>query len=328
MTPLSRWISKAASFLCGAAFLFAPFGAGANPPALRFPVDCRLGEDCFIQQYVDHDAGAGARDYTCGGQSYDGHQGTDFRLADLAALARNVAVLAAADGVVRATRDGVADQGIAAMPEGQDCGNGVVIDHADGWQSQYCHLAQGSVIVQSGQSVTAGTPLGAIGLSGRSEFPHLHMTLRHEGVVIDPFNASPEGACGLTAAQLWQPALPAPTADVMSVGFATGLPEYSAIQEGRAHQSTAPRDSAALVLWAYAHSGRIGDVMHLRITGPDGAVIHETDVLLQRAQAQFFRASGRRTPSGGWPAGRYEGAVSLIRDGAVISTRRGTITLD
>lgn len=44
--------------------LLAPASAGAF--SLTFPVDCTLTETCFIQQYVDHDAGPQARDFTCG----------------------------------------------------------------------------------------------------------------------------------------------------------------------------------------------------------------------------------------------------------------------
>lgn len=41
----------------------------------------------------------------------------------------------------------------------------------------------------------------------------------------------------------------------------------------------------------------------------------ETDFTLERDQAQFFRATGRRTPDGGWPAGRYSAKAELLRDG-------------
>jgi len=327
MTCGAALTSKATPFLSGVAFFCASFAGNATPPSLSFPVDCRLGETCFIQQYVDHDPSIAARDYTCGPQSYDGHQGTDFRLSDLAALTRNVAVLAAANGIVQATRDGVLDQGIAAMPEGQDCGNGVVIDHGDGWQSQYCQLAQGSIAVTQGQNVQAGARLGVLGLSGRTEFPHLHFTLRHNGTLIDPFNQSAEGHCGLDTAQLWHPALPAPTADVMAAGFSNALPDYDAIRAGRPHLPMATRSASALVVCGFAHSGQIGDRMEFEITGPNGALLHENNVTLERAQAQFFRASGRRAPNGGWGAGRYIGEIRLIREGELISIRQTEIEL-
>ena len=69
--------------------------------SLQVPVDCRVGESCFIQQYADHDPGPGAKDYRCGSLTYDGHDGTDFRLPTTAAQRAGVKVLAAADGMVR-----------------------------------------------------------------------------------------------------------------------------------------------------------------------------------------------------------------------------------
>jgi hypothetical protein len=41
--------------------------ASAEVFLLAQPIDCILGQDCFIQQYVDHDPGPGAMDFTCNG---------------------------------------------------------------------------------------------------------------------------------------------------------------------------------------------------------------------------------------------------------------------
>ncbi len=83
--------------------------AVANAFDLGLPVACSLGEDCYIQQYFDHDAGPQVQDFTCGSLSYVGHDGTDFAVKTRQAMAAGVSVLAAAPGVVRGVRDGVAD---------------------------------------------------------------------------------------------------------------------------------------------------------------------------------------------------------------------------
>ena len=189
----------------------APAQAGAFQLAL--PVDCHLGDTCFIQHYPDHDPGPQARDFACGSLTYDGHDGTDFALPSLAAMQAGVAVLAAAPGVVGGTRDGRPDISVsdpAAPPlEGMDCGNGLAILHKGGFETQYCHLKQGSVRVKPGDRVETGAPLGEIGLSGNTEFPHLHLTLRRNGLEIDP--AAPEAkTCGETGPDLWQADLPPP----------------------------------------------------------------------------------------------------------------------
>ena len=63
-------------------------------------------------------------------------------------------------------------------------GNWVKVDHGNGWASAYLHLS--STDVSPGQSVKAGTRLGAVGTTGRSTGPHLHFILYKNGVEVDP----------------------------------------------------------------------------------------------------------------------------------------------
>jgi hypothetical protein len=305
---------------------------------LALPVDCTLGADCYIQQLFDHDPGPGVRDFACGTLSYDGHDGTDFALPTLADMDRGVHVLAAAAGTVRGLRDGMPDiaMGSPGAPDiaGRECGNGVVIRHADGWETQYCHLRQGSVRVVAGETVAAGTVLGEIGLSGRTEFPHLHFALRRDGVERDPFApdapdapAAPDGPAGVatdTAAcaaagdgGLWIDPPPYRPGGVTAAGFAAAVPDYAAVRAGTVAEPPG-RGAPALVLWALMFGGRAGDLVELTITGPEGPVLSQTEPL-DRPQALFYRAAGRRTPAGGWPAGRYTGTVRLLREGIAIA---------
>ena len=96
-------------------FAVFPLGLTAQPH-LALPLDCTLGESCFIQNYVDDDPGPGAADFTCGALTYDGHKGTDFALTSIAAMEAGVTVRAAAPGVVRGVRDGMPDTGLDATP--------------------------------------------------------------------------------------------------------------------------------------------------------------------------------------------------------------------
>ena len=81
---------------------------------LGLPIDCDVGRDCVIQHYVDHDSSSKARDYRCGTLTYDGHNGTDFRLPNLAARRAGVSVLAAADGQIVRRRDGMPDISVSS----------------------------------------------------------------------------------------------------------------------------------------------------------------------------------------------------------------------
>ncbi|NNE51238.1 MAG: M23 family metallopeptidase [Sulfitobacter sp.] len=294
------------------------------------PIDCDLsGDACYIQQYMDRDPGAGAVDYTCAGLSYDGHKGTDFALPTLSDMAAGVAVVAAAPGTVAAVRDGMPDTGFtkdtAHTVAGRECGNGVLVRHTGGWETQYCHIRQGSVRVEAGMKVDAGTPLGLVGQSGRAQFPHVHLSVRKDGRQIDPFDPDGTLTCGAPGdSTLWQDPPAYQPGGLIDIGLADAIPDYSAVKAGTAARNVLSPDAPALVIFAYAFGTRKGDVFDLRIKGPEGPFIDQR-VTVKRTQAQAYRAVGKRRRSAPWPAGQYEGTAALVRDGEVINSLRTTV---
>jgi len=317
---------RAASVLC----LALSQAAHAGPPDLVLPVDCALGTDCYIQNYVDADASPGYADFTCAALSYDGHKGTDFAVPSIAAAKRGASVRAAAPGQVTATRDGVSDNwslGPPDFPEGQDCGNGIVIDHGDGWETQYCHLAQGSIAVRSGQNVSAGEILGQIGMSGNTAFPHVHVSLRKEGKVVDPFDPSPDGICGATPEdQLWTPPIAYSAGGLLQAGFASGVPDFNEVKTGQADQHEISARQGALVLWVHLYGARAGDTLHMVIDGPNGRFIDHVETLT-RTQAQVMRAAGRRLHADNTNPGPHRGDVTFMRNGQIIGRMVAQTTL-
>lgn len=310
------------------------FPAGAfefSQPAFDQPIACTLGVDCHIQSYVDRDPGPGTADVACGHLTYDGHDGTDFALPTLTAMQAGVAVLAAAPGTVRGVRDGMPDIAIsdpAATPlNGRDCGNGIAIDHGDGWETQYCHLKQGSLSVQPGDRVEAGQDIGLVGLSGNTEFPHVHLAIRKDGVELDPFAPDATKTCGAAPADtLWADPIAYDPFGFTATGFATAIPEFAAIKQGLPSPASLPPNAPALVIWAAYFGPRAGDQLTLSITGPQGEVISQT-LPVERTQALAFRAIGKRLPPGGWPAGDYSGEVVMMRGTSELGRETITLTL-
>lgn len=90
-------------------------------------------------------------------------------------MAQEVALLAAAPGWGLRFRDGMIDIDIRdiglELIKGRDAGNAAVIDPGGGWETQYSHLRQGSIMVKPGDQMSTGDVLGIIGMSGRAEFP-------------------------------------------------------------------------------------------------------------------------------------------------------------
>ncbi|MEC9345073.1 MAG: M23 family metallopeptidase [Pseudomonadota bacterium] len=304
---------------------------------LGLPIRCELGHDCFIQQYVDVDPGPGARDFTCGPLSYDGHKGTDFRIVDLEQMRRGVPVTASAAGTVRGIRDGIDDVDVTTLPpgamKGRECGNGVAIVHDDGWETQYCHLRKGSVTVRTGDRVAAGDVLGMVGMSGQAQFPHVHISVRRNGENIDPYRGDGAGeSCGGSYAGLWRKDVQGLVAyrpgGLMAVGFNDRQFDSSLAEDGRAALASVDRAATALVLWYRIYGIREGDVVRMRIVAPDGTEFFTTDRPPNpRNQAQVFAFAGRRSPDGGLQAGTYTGSVTMIRNGLPYDRRDTSVVV-
>jgi hypothetical protein len=302
----------------------------AGDISLGLPIDCTLGDTCYIQSFVDDDPSDAASDFTCGSLSYDGHKGTDFALPSTRDMWTSVDVFAAAAGTVQGTRDGMDDrpQGVEGAPDvsGRECGNGLVIDHGDGWETQYCHMMKGSVAVKTGESVAQGTVLGHVGLSGDTEFPHVHLSVRKDGKVIDPFNPSGSLSCGETGDRtLWQDTLTYQATGLLAVGITDGVPDYAQMKNGPAQITSLPANSPAMVVYGFAFGGQTGDIMSLSLAGPNGTIA-DNQVTLSKNQAQYFNAAGRKSKTP-WPVGGYNAMVQILRGGAVISTRSYSIVV-
>jgi murein DD-endopeptidase MepM/ murein hydrolase activator NlpD len=78
------------------------------------------------------------------------------------------------------------DGGYVSFVGWTDIGYGylIILDHANGYSSYYAHLSQMYVMV--GQQVERGQVIGAVGSTGNSTGPHLHLEIRYNGVEQNP----------------------------------------------------------------------------------------------------------------------------------------------
>ena len=287
--------------------------------------------------YPDMDPGPGVADPACGVRSYDGHKGTDFAVRDIEAMRRGVSVLAAAAGTVRRVRDGVADRLIRNAADmkvvaGRDCGNGVVVDHGKGWETQYCHMRRGSLAVRVGEVVQRGQPLGQIGLSGRTEFPHVHLTIRQDGIVRDPLSGRAHSSgCGAARISLWRDPLPYRPSALYAAGFAAGPVTGDGVKRDAASSERLTAAAPALVFWMAAFGVQKDDRLTLSITAPDGRALIKREIILPRNQAWRMNFAGKKRGQGRWPSGIYRGEAVLRRGAgaeALVLRRQVSISIE
>ena len=304
----------------------AACAADSPPPSgdgftLAFPVDCTLGDDCRVMNYADHDARKGeVTDAACGARAYDGHKGTDIAVRDWSVAQSGVAILAPAAGKVLGVRDGESDQfpdaaKIAQIKaRGRECGNGVRLQHANGYTTQFCHMKKGSVAVALGDSVEAGAKLGEIGMSGITEHPHMHMTLMRDDAVIDPFTGRQTSQpCGLDdAAPLWAGPIPYTGFSLYDAGFTPGRPDFDALARGKGRAEPGAT-SPALVFFATYFGALPGDKVELIITRPDGSEFARQTITQKNTKARQSYFAGRKNSKGRFMPGAWNAKAVITR---------------
>ncbi len=295
----------------------------AGPLLFGMPIDCAVGRNCVIQNYVDMAPGETYQDPQCGSLSYNEHKGTDFRLPSHREMEAGVDVIAAAPGTVLRLREGMPDVNFRLVGRNaitrQGLGNVVVLSHRDGYLTAYGHLKRGSVRVQPGDTVAAGDVLGQVGLSGLTEFPHVHFEIRKDGEIVDPFTgAGPETGCGNPGNNLWTAAAQAlidyyPTL-IVRIGFFDSAVNRNALEYDLLSNVTElPSNAENLLLHVYLAGIREGDVARFEIFSPDGQQLVLADQTLDKdAAVQVIRGGiGNRTTP--FPPGEYRGTFTLSR---------------
>ena len=293
-----------------------------GPVTFDFPVACDLNVDCFAVNYVDQQGGDGHADFECGRKTYDGHKGTDFAVVNRRDMQRGVNVLAARAGKVLRVRNGESDaiktedEFEAIKKSGKECGNGVLVEHEDGWQSLYCHLKNNSIVVKPDQHVNAGDVLAQVGESGYSEFPHLHFALLKKGQYIDPYTGLvKETGCNLHQQSLWSDPIEYAPFTVFDSGFDIDVPDFTKLRRGEYQKPDfIPLDAPSMVFWFATYHSVEGDVVRIYITGPNGYKFHQYDFTMQQNKKRpNYYYAGRKTQLYKLHAGEYKAQVTIAR---------------
>ena len=252
-------------------------------------------------------------------------------------MQRGVTVKAAADGIVIRLRDDMEDgllqqEGPAAIDK-RGCGNTLIIRHAGGWQTQYCHLAHKSLQVERGDSVRAGEPIAQVGFSGKTEFPHLHFTVwapRQTRPVtrnIDPFDsgAFEDGNCATEGRQLWENNVSYQETALMPPVIDTARRNRGNMWE--AQPTTLPSNSPSLVVQGRGFHTLAGDIWRIRLIDPTGRVRVEEEISQRRDRQRILAFAGMDKPPRGFTSGVWRAEVQLVRAQHTIGSMSSTVTI-
>ena len=163
-------------------FLAVSLAPALAPPRAAVAIDLPLegewamvagGRSTLLSHHYTNPSGRGALDFArmVGGQAFGGdpeHHASWHSFGQ--------PVLAPADGTVVNVRDHLAEEPVGVVGEGE--GNAIVLDIAGGRYVVLEHLQQGSALVRAGQSVTRGQQIAAVGNTGNSLSPHLHVQIQ------------------------------------------------------------------------------------------------------------------------------------------------------
>jgi murein DD-endopeptidase MepM/ murein hydrolase activator NlpD len=250
----------------------------ASTTTFSWPLKTANGlNDCsyyYVANFLDQDPAAGTiKDYLCGSQTYDGHQGTDITLAPYPFIKMNnnqVQVIAAATGTIVTRVDGNFDKncaGNALTP------NYIIIEHADGSCAIYLHMKMSSLTPKVvGQTVVTGEYIGVAASSGSSSGPHLHFEV-WAGTTVSTLNDAWTGACNsLNASSWWVAQKPKTEPAVIKIQVNTIAPVFPACPTTEtSNEDSCFAGGSSAKFYSFIRNETTGLTAVMKILSPGGA---------------------------------------------------------
>ena len=76
------------------------------------------------------------------------------------------------------------DGTVSSVTSGGAYGNLIKVDHGNGVETWYAHCSK--IYSSEGQKINAGEVIAAVGSTGNSTGPHLHLEIRIDGTAVNP----------------------------------------------------------------------------------------------------------------------------------------------
>jgi murein DD-endopeptidase MepM/ murein hydrolase activator NlpD len=243
--------------------------ASCNPAELKlgWPLGGRPYADYIISNYVDEDpASPGMKDYTgatgAAAKTYDGHSGVDMLMPSFRYVDNGTPVYASAPGTVSNVVQDQPDHNLTCESQSW---NVVIVKHANGYKTVYGHLRKNSVLVQIGQTVTAGQKIAEVGSSGCSTYPHLHFEVR------DCTNTGIDSMPGMYVNPPPLYTKIAPTTFMDAVLASPVITSTSQMTNPGSSNPTSFKQDVNFSIGMTVAAGKPGDVLRLEFVDPSGA---------------------------------------------------------
>jgi autotransporter-associated beta strand protein len=286
------------------------------PQKFLNPLGGVMFHDWAFVNYYDVDVTSGIEDFQGGPYAYDGHNGHDITLPNFARMDAGIPICAAADGIVESVSDGNFDRNTA---QGSQPANLIVINHGNGWKTDYHHLAANTITVNVGDVVSAGQLLGLAGSSGSSTDAHLHFGVLHNGADVETRYDPAAYYISPLAYQADEPTT------ILDSGITNFIPTTAEYKERPADHSVfstlAPKN---VVFWFKASHFNQGDSYQVKWYRPDGTLsttfnFTASSELRYQTHQWFLSSSALTGFPGAW-------RVAVVMGGAELTSRTFEVT--
>lgn len=213
---------------------------------------------------------------------------------DIGASANVTNVIAAMDGIVTYTNNTCASSGSNGC--GGGAGNYIRVQDTQGNENVYMHLYRDSLLVKVGDKVKQGQVLAKVGSSGNSTGPHLHFTIKVNGVAVDPL-------------QYVDPANPRPVKVTSNINYNGDKSQYKKYVCGALKSAGFSNNAvAAIMVNMQAESG----IVPIRVQGDYAAGYAKSIAYTQQVDSGAISRSGF---ANGGPGGGGYGLVQWTSSG-------------
>ncbi len=189
------------------------------------------------------------------------------------------------------------------------------------YETQYCHMRNGSIAVKAGDDLAAGTRLGEVGYSGAAAFPHLHLSLRKDGQILDPFSGTGSAACDLPDQSLWMQTPGYEPGAILRMGWSDAVVAIEELEVGTPPERQPDPTWPALVTYAWLINLQKGDLVTIAIGGPNNFSVANA-ITADSKKAHLWIFSGRPLDATRWPNGIYVAQLRITRGTTIVLERQ------